>query len=192
MAARKPGRASDVVTWWDGAPFDPSHWPDVQIMQTVWRRRAGDKLGPLLRWARATTAHLPLEDRLGAVGRLFDDNLIGRHALSHLTWDDHFHIPREHDPWWRRETRRPRLDPAPSLRATAAAALEHGDHAALNRWMKDHPDRDGRVRVLAGWHDLDAFAAACSANPVWRLAAERFSAAGLRTEDAAVPAQSSS
>ena len=57
------------------------------------RRRNADKLGPLFRWAKATTCDLPVEDRLAAVERLFDDNLIGRHALSHLEWDEHFRVP---------------------------------------------------------------------------------------------------
>ena len=62
------------------------------------------------------------------------------------------------------------------LRAIAGEALEHGNHAALNRWMKAHPTDKGAIRLLGGAHDLEAFAAECARIPAWRHAIEGFAA----------------
>ena len=49
------------------------------------------------------------------------------------------------------------------------SALEDGRHAELNRRMKALPTVDGDVRLLAGHHDVDAFAVG-GAQPQWREA----------------------
>lgn len=174
----RPGRASAVVDDFDGDSADLRSYPDAEIRLAVRDRRDGDKLGPLLRWARATTRHLPLEDRLDAVRRVFNDNLIGRHALSHLEHDRHFRVDHEHERhWWlyRDQARRSSNDElASDLRTIAASALEHGSHAALNRWMKAHPTDKGAIRLLGGMHDLDAFVTDCVRCSAWHHAVKAF------------------
>jgi hypothetical protein len=176
----RPARAEAVVDDFDGTPADLRCYPDSDIRYAVERRRDGDKLGPLFRWARATTRHLPIDERLEAVRRLFDDNLIGRHALSHLEQDRDFRVVHEHERhWWfdRDRTGRSRsADAATSVRAIAAGALEYGDHAALNRWMKSSPTDKDAVRLLGGAHDVDAFASDCARCATWRHAVEAFAA----------------
>lgn len=176
-AIAAPAAAGDVVDEYDAAPFDPRRYPGADIRLAVDQRRGGDKLGPLIRWGRATTRHLPLEDRLPAVSRLFDDDLIGRHAISHLELDPHFRVDHPHTRWFDRFRYRPPAAPDPGeLRAIAHAALEHGEHAELNRWMKRHPTDEGAVRLLAGAHDLDAFAHDCACTHAWQRALRRFAA----------------
>src|SRR5262249_8062663 len=102
---RVPG-AADVVDAYDEARFDPLATAARSVRYAVADRRLDDKLGPLERWARAITRDVPLEDRLDAVRRVLDDNLIGRHALSHLELDDHFYVPYVHDLWWEFRERR--------------------------------------------------------------------------------------
>ena len=174
----RPARADAVVEDYDGNPADLRSYPNADIGYAVRRRRNGDKLGPLFRWARATTRHLPLEERLEAVRRLFDDNLIGRHALSHLERDRHFRVVHEHDRrWWvdRDRTGRSRIDESErGVRAVAVEALEHGRHAALNHWMKSHPTDKGAIRLLGGTHDIDAFASDCARCVAWHHAVAAF------------------
>jgi hypothetical protein len=163
----RPSRAEPVVAEYDGAPFDPAAYPDAEINRTVRRRRDADKLGPVFRWANATTRDLPLEDRLPAIRTVLADNLAGRHALSHLEWDDHFRIPEGCLTWWDIRRLRPvrRID----LLAITMRVLEEGDHAELNRRMKAaRPSRDGEVPILHGRHDVDAFVAVVDRSYVWR------------------------
>ncbi len=178
-AIARASRSAAVVDVFDDALVDLRAYPDSDIGMAVWNRRDGDKLGPLLRWGRARTRNLPLDERLEAVRRLFDDNLIGRHALSHLEWDPHFRVVHEHERYWSLDSDRLRRScdddhRASALRALVGEALEHGDHAALNRWMRANPTAKGTVRVLAGLHDVDAFVAECIRCGAWRRGLEAF------------------
>ena len=99
--------------------------------------------------------------------RLFDD-VIGRRALSHLEWDEHFRVHPHTYRWWL-------YDQAPAHLARARcgwwrSALEDGRHAGLNRRMKALPTVEGDVRLLAGHHDVDAFAASVALSTQWREA----------------------
>ncbi len=61
------------------------------IKQIMWDRRLGDKLGAFLWWAPVVTAHLDCpEDRYMHIKSMLPNNLIGRHALSHLIHMDEF------------------------------------------------------------------------------------------------------
>jgi hypothetical protein len=162
-------RAEPVLAEYDGAPFDSTFYPDAEINCAVLRRRDADKLGPVFRWAKATTRELPLEDRLPAVRRVLADNLAGRHAITHLQWDDHFRMRSEPFTWW--DIRRLELDRPvhrTDFRALTVQVLEDGGHAELNRQMKTRPTSDGDVPILHGWHDIDAFVATVTARKVWR------------------------
>lgn len=61
----------------------------------VWDRRTYDKVAPFERWAVAVTAHLEPSDRLDAMREVVPPGLMGRHALSHIDFLDHFsgHLP---------------------------------------------------------------------------------------------------
>jgi hypothetical protein len=56
------------------------------IQGVVANRRAHDKLGPVMRWARAIAPRLgdTPEERYHAMARLLGDNLPGRHAMTHI------------------------------------------------------------------------------------------------------------
>lgn len=127
-----PGAAGPVLDAWDAAPIGPATYPSGEIRSAVWRRRSSDKLGPLLRWAKATTADVPIEDRLTTIARHFDDNLIGRHALGHVADTRHFRIPSDVLSWWDRlGAGVPGPSSAPRIEAVALAALEDGRHGEL-------------------------------------------------------------
>lgn len=66
-------------------------WEMSSIKAAMWDRRQHDKLQPMIRWAKAYTAHLddPF-DRYMLMKKILPDNLIGRHALSHLEFEDEF------------------------------------------------------------------------------------------------------
>ncbi len=140
------------------------------IGELVYDRRAGDKVAPLVRWALRKVdtdpalMSCPYPEQVDAFRALLPDNLIGRHALSHieaaLRWRE-----------WRpsRSLRaEPELD---RLRAQVHIILEAGLHKDLNRRLKDafnrqsvpaHPVSRASIapsRLLLGAHDVDDFAA---------------------------------
>jgi hypothetical protein len=167
-------RAEPVVVEYDGARFDPRSYPDAEIRRAVRRRRSGDKLGPIVRWAKVTTLELPIEDRLPAARALLAGNVAGRHAVGHLAMDDHFRMPNEPLTWWDVRWLELQQLSLVDLRALTIRVLEDGDHAELNRQLKAHRARGGEVRVLYGWHDVDAFVEAVSLTDAWRRVLFRF------------------
>lgn len=76
-----------------GHIYDYGDTPAVRysIKDVMWERRDADNTAAFIRWATAKTKHLddPFE-RYAAIKKLTPDNLIGRHALSHLRWVDGF------------------------------------------------------------------------------------------------------
>ncbi len=50
----------------------------------VWERRNADKLNHFEHWAWKITRHMPVKDRYDYMRSILPDNLVGRHALSHL------------------------------------------------------------------------------------------------------------
>jgi hypothetical protein len=62
----------------------------AEIAAMVFTRRFYDKVGPLVRWARATVAadpalaQAPREEQVAYFARLMPPTLIGRHAVSHI------------------------------------------------------------------------------------------------------------
>jgi hypothetical protein len=63
-----------------------------EIREVIWERRAGDKIGPITRWAErqvATQADLQeadLPERIEHFRSVLPSNKIGRHALGHIAW----------------------------------------------------------------------------------------------------------
>jgi len=144
----------------------------IDIRHIVQWRRRGDKLGPLLRWGRATTRMMPIDDRLPYLRGTFDDNLIGRHAISHLRWD----------PAVSGQARPVRARPQPIITAddlteTCGRLLADGQHGALNRAIKLAAPDAQPYRLLLGAHDVDTFVAHLLAHgiaqdPRWKRAPE--------------------
>jgi hypothetical protein len=178
----------------DPDDFDPDFREGRRKSRTksmVLDRQAGDKLGPLTRWAvRIVQANHELRDaalheQVAYFQTRLPGDLIGQHAASHiefaLRWEFHRDI-------WRRGWRRP---PSPSrderraqVAHDAAPILEGGRHRELNaalrrafeigaagastgrrfrRW--DPAAEPPASRLLLGLHDVDAFAAEISRHP---------------------------
>lgn len=159
-------------------------------------RRAADKTGSLVRWARARVARDPAlrrvstDEQVRALAGLMPDNLIGRHAVDHIRWGleiDRCRAERSADPW--------RNADAQSLAATAADVrriLEFGRHRALNEEIRalvraedagPPPDRHSwrlpartTLRLLPGLHDVEDFAAVHHRRHVVREIIARLSA----------------
>lgn len=89
------GAADGAVDRYHDDGLDVTRYPSAAIKEVVCDRRDADKLGSFQRWAVESTRDLPVEDRLAALRDILPDNLIGRHALSHLRgmrefrWMDH-------------------------------------------------------------------------------------------------------
>jgi hypothetical protein len=119
------------------------------IKDMVWDRRAGDKAGPLVRWALHQVRHDPrlreasFADRIDHFRQLLPDSTIGRHALSHIAW-----------PLERLDAQPRAFRNAPSCIHTVRALYEAGYHGELNARLKIQ-----QLPLLGGAHDIDNFAA---------------------------------
>lgn len=106
------------------------------IAQMVEDRRYGDKIGPLIQWARRTVEtdpHLreatPLE-RLDHFRRLLPPNLTGRHALFHVEWAVGY------DPYWTPFHWTDRKAVGPSMVDMVTTIVAAGRHGELNRRIR--------------------------------------------------------
>lgn len=89
----QPQVADEVVANYDEASCDLSYYPNADINWAVRERRDADKIMPLMRWAPHLVRDVRLEDRLSKLRSILPDNLIGRHAISHLEYHDDFYLP---------------------------------------------------------------------------------------------------
>lgn len=135
-----------------------------EINELVWDRRSQDKVGSLCRWAvrRVATspelADLEVADQVEALRHVLPDNLIGRHALSHIE-TALVRARIERDRAWRPVSPSYREEGVGLLRDQLRLVLASGGHDPLNRAVKAVQAGSERpVRVLLGAHDLDAFA----------------------------------
>lgn len=164
------------------------------ITQMVWNRRARDKIGPLVRWARATIAGDPVlrsasrAKQVAYFARLMPDTTIGRHAVQHIEQDLEWHERRA-----RYNASRPSA-PGPhvaGMERQLHQILETGLHATLNAGLRRLADaqevrpRAGAMprRLLLGSHDVEAFAAKMARWPAVRDLVAALAATGLVPED---------
>lgn len=161
LARHRP--ADDWSEWddWD-ENADLRAYPDAEIGQLVYWRRAADKLNHFERWAIEVTKDLAADDRLGHMRALLPRGLIGNHAMSHLR-----HRPEINPHHWRnhssigpgyREVRLARHQ-AEHIRLCGLliAVLEAGGHKALNSAVKGAAADGERARTLSHVDDVDAF-----------------------------------
>jgi len=82
------GPASYVIDMYEDDVRDLEHYEEPHNMagweSIVEDRRAHDKLNHFVEWAFQRTAHKTPQERYPYIKTLLPDNLIGRHALSHL------------------------------------------------------------------------------------------------------------
>jgi hypothetical protein len=81
---RYQGRVDSSLEAWLDHEVDVAWWPSAEIYGIVLERRDGDKIAPLIRWARARTRHLPQTERIAALQRALPPGVIGQHVRSHL------------------------------------------------------------------------------------------------------------
>jgi hypothetical protein len=174
--------------------------PDVRgtygpdITQMVRQRRSRDKVGPLIRWARATIAANPLlrsaskADQVAYFARMMPDTTIGRHAVQHIEQALEWHERRA-----RYTASRP-AGPGPhvtDMERQLRQILEAGLHAALNARLRQlagtQEDRPSAApvprRLLLGSHDIGAFATTMARWPAARDLVAAVAATGPAPED---------
>jgi len=92
---RRVAERMGQLRWQDYDDFAPSvtHNNNRRIHEIKWERRAADNVSAVQRWAEALTETLPKGERVAFMKRLLPDNLIGRHALTHLVFldEDRYH-----------------------------------------------------------------------------------------------------
>jgi hypothetical protein len=174
--------------------------PDIRgtygsdISQMVCGRRAQDKVGPLIRWAKATIAADPFlrsasrVEQLAYFAGLLPDTTIGRHAVLHigqaLEWDERRA---------RYNASRPSA-PGPhvaKMERELRQILEDGLHATLNTGLRRLAElREDRPRatpmprrLLLGSHDVEAFITKMARWPAVRDLVATLAETGLIPED---------
>ncbi len=136
--ARDPEASEDLALLDDGTAGE--------MRGLVAWRRAGDKLGPFIRWACATTRELPRMSRLSHIRSRVPRGVIGDHALGHLAWRKEFEHPNEaavaeaRRLAWIRRRRDPRMDRGELAELLRALLQAPDGHRAFNRWLqRSHP-----------------------------------------------------
>jgi hypothetical protein len=177
---RRRSRMRDALAVARGVTPEINDTYRAEITQLVSTRRFSDKVGPLVRWARATVAadpalrQAPLEEQVAYFAHLMPPTLIGRHAVSHIAAElDWAHRAVCHTCQVTKpvapvaETERlVRQILAAGLHGTLNANLRtaHGRQAGLS----DGSGRQQRLmprRLLLGAHDVETFAREMASYP---------------------------
>jgi hypothetical protein len=169
-----------------------TYGPDIS--QMVRRRRAGDKVGPLIRWAEATIAADPVlrsasrAEQVAYFAGLMPGTTIGRHAVQHI----------EQALEWRERRARYNASrpsaPGPhvaEMERQLRQILEDGLHATLNTGLRQLAERgESRPRatsmprrLLLGSHDVEAFITTMARWPAARDLVATLAETGLIPED---------
>lgn len=122
------------LRWCDYDDFIPSvvHNNNWRIHEIKWERRAADNVSAVERWAEALTKDVPKGERVPFMKGLLPDNLIGRHALTHLDFlDKDFDYRR-----WRAEFEESRRRQVAELTDLVNGLLHVGAHAEINIVIK--------------------------------------------------------
>jgi hypothetical protein len=103
-------------------------FPNHLVHARVLERHSFDKVAPFVRWAVASTTHIRQEDRLSHVAAVLPANLIGAHAVSHLTSCDELVVdgPHRWRYYWaveRHPSPIPRRSPTPSTGHSPTVAM---------------------------------------------------------------------
>jgi hypothetical protein len=169
-----------------------SYAPDIR--QMVRQRRDGDKVGPLIRWAKATIAADPVlrsatrAEQVVYFARLMPDTLMGRHAVQHIEWALEWDERRA-----RYDASRPTA-PGPhvaQMQRQLREVLETGLHGTLNAGLRELADRqdaqpgDKRMprRPLLGSHDVEAFTTKMTRWPEVRELVAALATTGVTPKD---------
>lgn len=139
--------------------FEDNH---TDIRYVMYDRRNGDKVAPFIRWATAITAHLnDPEDRYNYVKRLVPDNLIGRHALTHIEFMEEFRFGPDRYARYRLKPHPPEPDWALLLRSIIENGYLKQFNVELKKLQCGHVGLrmtcDCNPRVLLGLHDIEMF-----------------------------------
>jgi hypothetical protein len=153
-----------------------------EITDMVWHRRGLDKVGPLIRWAKARIAADPVlraasvQEQVGYFARLMPSTSIGRHAITHI----------ESALEWRARNAvigtsfRSAPDGGPRFAETERLVrriLAAGLHGTLNDHLRrliarqsgwDRATGPVPHRMLLGDHDVEAFVAETARWPAVR------------------------
>lgn len=92
--------SEDVIDNYDEAAADLNFYPNAEIREIMRDRRNGDKLSAFLAWAPHQVKDVRLEDRLSKMRKMMPDDVTGRHAVSHLEWEDAFAVPHDSFRWF--------------------------------------------------------------------------------------------
>lgn len=136
-------------------------WSDMA--EVVYERRNADKLAHFERWATVITDHIedPI-DRYNYIKALVPDNLIGRHALSHVEFIREFSVEYDHDRRFARRDYRTNAERAADnaafreerIRVVANGiynAIVAGYHTHINTIIKNSWVRTHKVHIGGNW-----------------------------------------
>lgn len=130
-------------------------WEAASIKAAMWERRRHDKLSHFIHWAISYTSSVTdPEDRYNMMKRCLPDGLVGRHALSHLQFQEEFAF----DPTWSWHNARSRavVDPVTYDVVYELVTMRLGD---LNRAIAEYnaqlsaKESHKRVDTCGGMHD---------------------------------------
>lgn len=184
---RARSRERDMLTTFDRGSDPDDFDPDFRegqrksaTREMVIERRYADKVGPLTRWAVRTVEADPdlrdaaLHDQVAYFEAMLPTDLIGRHAVSHIRWALEWEFHREAiRRYWGPSAGPAREERREQVAADARRILESGRHRELNVALRRAYDAGAPInprlwralepvqppsRLLAGLHDVDAFA----------------------------------
>lgn len=136
--------SSDPEWYWEAPKADLTDYPDRDINEVVWDRRAKDNVAAFIRWATESTRGIEdPEDRFNAVKGVLPDGLIGRHALyCHLAYQPEFRVEGPHL-WSWRSSRWRSVEPSHmtvkqvDIEGMLRGAIEMGRHSDVNRRLRE-------------------------------------------------------
>lgn len=120
----------------DADLVNPVNFGWYGMNDVIYNRRGADKVAPFERWAVARTKDInePV-DRLNYIKSLLPENLIGRHAITHVEFLDEFKVDYDHVLRYFRHVKE--HDEKGDIAKALLAALSDGRHKEINRILKE-------------------------------------------------------